>query len=59
MADSNGDPRVLFAMNLVLSSAFATLLVTALSYVGVMTFAWDSVALTALGLMVVTYVVVE
>lgn len=59
MADSKGDPRVLFAMNLVLSSAFATVLVSALSYVGVMTFAWDSVALTAAALMVVTYVVVE
>lgn len=59
MADSKGDPRVLFVMNLVLSSAFSFVLVTALSYVGVMTFAWDTVALTAAGLMVLTYVVVE
>ena len=59
MADSKGDPRVVFVMNLVLSSVFATVLVSALSFVGVMTFAWDSMALTAAALMLVTYIVVE
>jgi len=59
MANSKGDPRVLFVMNLVLSAAFSWVLVSALSLVGIMRFAWTTVALTAVGLMVLTYVVVE
>ncbi|NHN60611.1 MULTISPECIES: hypothetical protein [Halorussus] len=59
MANSKGDPRVLFAMNLALSAAFSWVLVSALSLVGVMTFAWTTVALTAAALMVLTHFVVE
>ncbi|UPW01725.1 hypothetical protein M0R88_06385 [Halorussus gelatinilyticus] len=59
MANSTGDPRVLFAMNLVLSAAFSWVLVSALSFVGVTPFSWRRVALTTAGLVVLTYVVVE
>lgn len=57
MANSQGDPRVLFAMNLLLSSAFATLVIWVLSFVGVLSFDWRSVAVLAGLLMIVTHVV--
>ncbi|WP_135829914.1 hypothetical protein [Halorussus halobius] len=59
MANSQGDPRVLFVMNLVLSAGFATLVVWGLSVVDALAFEWQSVvALTGI-LMVVTYLVVR
>lgn len=59
MATSKGDPRVLFAMNLALSAAFATLVVWGLSFVGVVAFGWRNVAALAGLLMVVTYFVIR
>ncbi|UPV75653.1 hypothetical protein M0R89_06200 [Halorussus limi] len=59
MANSKGDPRVLFLMNLVLSAAFATLVVWGLSRVGLLAFAWQTVAFAAGVLMVLTYLVVQ
>lgn len=57
MPDSKGDPRVLFTMNLVLSAAFASLVVWGLSFLGVLAFTWQTVAAATLALMVLTYVV--
>ncbi|MFC6827177.1 hypothetical protein [Halopelagius fulvigenes] len=54
---SQGDPRVLFAMNLVLSTAFASVVVWGLSYIDVVPFTVVNVASFALVLMAVTYVV--
>lgn len=58
MANSQGDPRVLFAMNLLLSAAFATGVVWGLSFLGVVAFGWVTVALLTVLLMLVTYIVV-
>lgn len=58
MADSKGDPRILFVLNLVLSTAFALLVVWGLSFIGMLAFDWVTVAVAAVLLMVVTYLVV-
>jgi hypothetical protein len=54
---SQGDPRVLFVMNLVLSSIFATVVVWGLSFVDVVAFTLVNVASLALVVMAATYVV--
>lgn len=54
---SEGDPRVLFAMNLVLSSIFATVVMWGLSYAEIAAFTLVNVASLALVLMAVTYVI--
>lgn len=54
---SNGDPRVLFVMNLVLSSMFAGAIVWGLDFIGVVAFAWQTVALLAAALMFLTYLI--
>jgi len=59
MANSKGDPRVLFVMNLVLSAAFATMVVWGLSFLGVVEFGWETVALATGLLVIVTYMVVR
>ncbi|MFC7082050.1 hypothetical protein [Halorussus caseinilyticus] len=58
MSNSKGDPRVLFLMNLVLSSAFASLVVWGLSYLDLLTFAWPTVAVATGIVMLLTYLVV-
>lgn len=55
---SRGDPRVLAAMNLVLSAAFSGVVVRGLAFVDVLAFTWRAVAALTLVLFVVTYVVV-
>ena len=55
---SPGDIRVLVAMDLVLSFVFATAVVGGLAFLGVLAFAWDTVALAAGVLAFVTYAVV-
>lgn len=55
---SDGDPRVLFVMNLVLSAAFASVLVWGLSYLDLTTFTLRTVAGYGLVVFVVTYVAV-
>jgi len=55
---SQGDPRVLFVMNLVLSGAFATVVVFGLSLVTAVAFEWRTVGIATLGLMLLTWVVV-
>jgi len=57
MANSQGDPRVLFVMNLILSTAFAALVIWGLAFIDVVTFGWQNVALLAGLLMVVTHLV--
>ena len=54
---TDGDPRVLFVMNLVLSAAFATFVVWGLSFLGLLSFDWRNVAVLAGLLMVVTHIV--
>jgi hypothetical protein len=54
---SRGDPRVLFAMNLVLSSVFAAVVVWGLDFIGLLELTFVNVASLALVLMAVTYLV--
>ncbi|ESP89533.1 hypothetical protein [Candidatus Halobonum tyrrellensis] len=56
-ADSDGDPRVLFAMNVVLSSAFAAVVVWGLSFLGIAAFSFVNVATLAALLVAATYLV--
>ncbi|ADQ65882.1 hypothetical protein C499_11776 [Halogeometricum borinquense DSM 11551] len=54
---SSGDPRVLFVMNLVLSSVFAAVVVWGLDFIGMVELTFVNVASLALVLMAVTYLV--
>ena len=54
-----GDPRVVFAMNLVLSSIFATVVIYGLSYLDLVAFTFVNVASAALVLTAITYVVTK
>ena len=56
--ESEGDPRVLFVMNLVLSAAFASIVVAGLAFLGVAEFTWQTIAVATLILMLLTWVVV-
>jgi hypothetical protein len=56
---SQGDPRVLFVINLVLSSIFAYVVIWGLDFIGILTFSLQTVAMLALVLMLVTYVVTK
>jgi len=55
---SEGDPRVHFVMNLVFSSAFSAAVVWGLDLVDLGTFTLRNVALGALLVMILTYLVV-
>lgn len=55
---SDGDIRVLLALDLVLSAVFATAVVWGLDFIGVTTFTPQNVAIGTLVLAVLTYVVV-
>jgi hypothetical protein len=59
MANSKGDPRVLFVMNLVLSAAFGTFVIWGLSFIDVLEFGWQNVAVLTGLLMIVTRLVVR
>ncbi|MFC4551822.1 MULTISPECIES: hypothetical protein [Halorussus] len=59
MANSQGDPRVLFAMNLVLSSVFAYAVVWGLAFLEMLAFSWITVASVAVLLMALTYLVIQ
>jgi hypothetical protein len=56
---SKGDPRVLFVMNLVLSSIFAAVVVWGLDFIDLLAFSWQTVALVAAALMFLTYLVTQ
>lgn len=55
---SQGDPRVLFVLNLVLSAAFSTVVVWGLAFVGVGSFTPTNVALATVALMLLTWLLV-
>lgn len=55
---SQGDPRVLFVMNLVLSFVFSYVVVWGLDFIDSMTFSWQSVGVGTVALMLVTYLLV-
>jgi hypothetical protein len=57
MANSQGDPRVLFVMNLVLSALFASVVVWGLDYVGILSLSLARIAIAAGVLMVITHLV--
>lgn len=59
MADSKGDPRVVFAMNLVLSSVFAVAVVWGLSFLDVLAYSWQTIGAVAALLVVVTHLVIR
>ena len=58
MSDSPGDPRVLFVMNVVLSTAFAAVVVYGASLAGLGPFTLRRVGGLALVLILLTYLVV-
>lgn len=55
---SQGDPRVLLVMNLVLSLGFCTFVVWGLALVGPTTFSWRLVAMATGALMLFNWLVV-
>jgi hypothetical protein len=57
MSSSQGDPRVLFAMNVVLSTLFAAAVVFGLDFIGVLSFGPVTVGLAAAALVVLTHLV--
>jgi hypothetical protein len=56
---SDGDPRVLFVMNLLLSAVFGTGILWGLDFVGLATFSPRNAAVATLVLMALTGVVVR
>ncbi|WP_224333413.1 hypothetical protein [Haloprofundus halobius] len=56
---SQGDPRVLFVMNLVLSLAFASVVLYGLDFAGIASFTWQRLVGATAALMVLTYLVVR
>ncbi|PCR91414.1 hypothetical protein [Natrinema ejinorense] len=57
VSSSQGDPRVLLAMNAVLSTLFAWTIVWGLSYLGAIEFGFVNVATAAIVLFAMTYLV--
>ncbi|MEF8773584.1 MAG: hypothetical protein V5A23_04750 [Halobacteriales archaeon] len=55
---SQGDPRVLFVMNLVLSLVFSYVIVWGLDFIGTLTFSWQTVGFATVALMLVTHVMI-
>ncbi|WP_168191214.1 MULTISPECIES: hypothetical protein [Haloprofundus] len=56
---SQGDPRVLFVMNLVLSLAFASVVLYGFEFVGLLSFTWQRLAIATGVLMALTFLVVR
>lgn len=56
-SQSQGDPRVLIAMNIVLSTGFAATIVWGLSFLGAVEFSFVNVATGAILLFALTYAV--
>jgi hypothetical protein len=57
-SSSDGDPRVLFVLNLLLSFVFSYVVVWGLSFIGIGTFTLENVAYATVALMVLTYLAV-
>lgn len=56
--DSEGDPRVLFIMNVTLSFLFSAVVISGLDFVDVIDFSWQTVGLATAGLVILTHLVV-
>ncbi|WP_169794646.1 hypothetical protein [Haloprofundus marisrubri] len=56
---SQGDPRVLLVMNLVLSLLFASVVLYGLDFAGVVAFTWQRLAGATAVLMVLTFLVIR
>ena len=56
-ASSQGDPRVLLAMNVVLSTLFGWTIVWGLSFLGVIEYGFINIATAAIVLFAMTYLV--
>lgn len=56
---SRGDPRVHFVINLVLSAAFAYMVLRGMDFIGLVGFTLTRFAIATLLLMTVTYVVTK
>lgn len=56
LESSRGDPRILFVLNMVLSTLFAWILVRGGDLLGMLEFRLTTVAVVAAGLVVLTYV---
>lgn len=54
---SQGDPRVLLVMNVVLSTVFSAVVVGGLSFIGLVEFTVRNVALLAIVVVALTYLV--
>lgn len=55
---SDGDPRVLFVLNLLLSFVFSYAVVWGLSFIGLASFTWQNVGTATLALMLLTWLAV-
>lgn len=55
---SQGDPRVLFVLNLTLSFVFSTTVFGGLAFIGVVPFEWTRVGIGTAALVLVSYLVV-
>lgn len=56
--ESQGDPRVLSVLNLLLSFVFSLVVVWGLSFIDLAAFSWTNVGLATLALFLITWVVV-
>jgi hypothetical protein len=55
---SQGDPRVLFVMNLVLSFVFSSFVVWGLAFLDMIAFDWGTVAFATAILVFITHIVI-
>lgn len=55
---SDGDPRVLFVLNLILSFVFSYAVVWGLSFIDLTAFSWQNVGMATVALMVLTWLAV-
>jgi hypothetical protein len=54
-----GDPRVLFVLNVVLSSLFVWMVLTLAEFGGLTAFTWERFALFTTGLVILTHLVIN
>lgn len=57
VSSSQGDPRVLVALNAILSFLFAWMVVWGASLIGIVEYGWTTIAVATVGLFLLTYVV--
>lgn len=56
---SQGDPRVLVILNLLLSFGFSAIIVWGLDFIGIGTFTWKNVGIATVVLFLITWAVVS